>query len=113
MPERSAPSLTAAENIDPLIQFVRGQKVILDSDLARIYDLPVKRLNEQIKRNMDRFPSDFMFQLTVTEAEDLRRSRSQFATLKRGHNIKYRPSENFTPSLHRQLATDYGHLTLC
>ena len=91
MLERSSQSLTTAENIDPLIRVIRGQKVILDSDLARIYDAPVKRLNEQIKRNRDRFPTDFMFQLTVTEAESVRRSRSQFATLKRGHNIKYRP----------------------
>ena len=92
MPRHSNKSPTlVAEAIEPLIQIIRGHKVILDSDLARIYDVPLKRLNEQVKRNNDRFPSDFMFQLTVTEAEGTRRSRSQFATLKRGYNIKYRP----------------------
>jgi hypothetical protein len=80
-----------SENIDSVIQTVRGQKIILDADLARIYGVPTKRLNEQIKRNRDRFPEDFMFQLTPEEAEAVLRSRSQFATLKRGQNIKYLP----------------------
>lgn len=63
--------------ITPTIRTIRGQKVILDSDLARIYGVPTKRLNEQIKRNAERFPSDFLFQLTAAEAENL---KSQFAT---------------------------------
>jgi ORF6N domain-containing protein len=64
--------------------------VILDRELAAIYGSTTKRLNEQIKRNRDRFPEDFMFRLTTQEAA---RSRSQIATLKsgRGQNIKYRP----------------------
>ncbi len=78
-------------NITPLIRTIRGQKVILDSDLARIYGVPTKRLNEQVRRNIKRFPSDFMFKLTAAESESLLRSRSQFATLKRGTNIKYPP----------------------
>jgi hypothetical protein len=70
---------------------VRGHKVILDADLARIYGVPTKRLNEQVKRNASRFPPDFLFRLANEEADQCRRSRSQFATLKRGENIKYRP----------------------
>jgi hypothetical protein len=65
---------------------IRGQKVILDSDLARLYGVPTKVFNQAIKRNRDRFPEDFMFRLTISEIPDLLRSRSQFVTLKQGHN---------------------------
>lgn len=74
-----------------LIQVIRGQRVILDADLARVYGVPTKRLNEAVKRNVDRFPLDFMFRLKVNEVALFRRSRPQFATLKRGQNIKYLP----------------------
>jgi phage regulator Rha-like protein len=77
--------------VEELIRLARGQRVILDSDLARIYGVSTKRLNEAVKRNSDRFPLDFMFRLTTDEAELYRRSRSQIATLKRGQNIKYLP----------------------
>src|SRR5438034_9968659 len=82
--------LTHLENISSLIRTIRGQKVILDSDLARIYGVPTKRLNEQVRRNIKRFPSDFMFQLSVKEADSL---RSQIATLKtgRGRHRKFLP----------------------
>jgi hypothetical protein len=78
------------EQIGRSILVARGQRVILDRELAAIYGSTTKRLNEQVKRNRDRFPEDFMFQLTAEEAD---RSRSQIATLKngRGQNIKYRP----------------------
>jgi hypothetical protein len=56
-----------------------------------MHGVPTKRLNEQVKRNATRFPPDFVFQLTDEGVEEWRRSRSQFATLKRGHNIKYLP----------------------
>ena len=82
---------TVPADIDSLIFEVRGQKVILDSDLALIYGVPTKRLNEQVKRNARRFPPDFLFRLSVEEAEGCQRSRSQTATLKRGQNIKYLP----------------------
>lgn len=82
---------TSQENIDSMVREIRGQRVILDADLARIYGVPAKRLNEQVKRNARRFPADFMFRLTPSETEGLERSRSQIATLKRGHNIKYQP----------------------
>ncbi len=59
------------------IHTIRGVQVMLDSDLAELYAVPVKRLNEQVRRNKERFPEDFMFQLSQSEYEDL---RSQFAT---------------------------------
>ena len=76
--------------IESLIRVIRGQQVMLDSDLAMLYGVETKRLNEQVKRNSNRFPEDFMFQLTQDEAV---RSRSQFATLntQRGQNLKYLP----------------------
>jgi hypothetical protein len=83
--------LAAPEPVEPLLHVVRGERVILDGDLARIYGVPTKRLNEQVKRNAERFPPDFVFRLTEGEATALLRSRSQIATLKRGHNIKYLP----------------------
>lgn len=70
------------------IYFIRGHKVMLDKDLADLYQVETKRLKEQVKRNMIRFPKHFMFELTKEEAEV---SRSHFATLKRGENIKYLP----------------------
>jgi hypothetical protein len=51
--------------IESLILTIRGRKVMLDADLAELYGVPTKRLNEQVKRNADRFPKDFMFQLTA------------------------------------------------
>ncbi len=65
------------EQIQQKIFEIRGQKVMLDRDLAQMYGVETKRLNEQIKRNMKRFPEDFMFQLTKEEFQNL---KSQFAT---------------------------------
>lgn len=65
-------------NIESLIRIIRGQQVMLDSDLAMLYGVETKRLNEQVKRNLNRFPEDFMFQLTQDEAVRL---RLQIATL--------------------------------
>lgn len=96
-------SIQPLENIENLIHVIRGKQVMLDADLARLYGVETKRLNEQVKRNIERFPEDFMFQLTREEAESSRSqfatlnedgelSRSQFATLNgRGHNIKHLP----------------------
>lgn len=70
---------------------------MLDIDLAEMYGVETKRLKEQVRRNIERFPEDFMFELTKEETEELLTSqivtpsRSQFATLKRGQNIKYLP----------------------
>jgi hypothetical protein len=79
------------DRIEECIYTVRGQRVMLDADLAAVYGVTTKRLNEQVKRNSDRFPDDFLFQLTQEEVLELWRSRSQIATLKRGQNIKYVP----------------------
>ena len=77
--------------LETLIYEIRGEKIILDSDLARIYGVATKAFNQAVKRNADKFPADFMFRLTAREARRLQRSRSQFVTLKRGQNIKYLP----------------------
>jgi len=79
------------KDVGSLIITIRNQKVIVDRDLAEIYGVETRRLNEQVKRNPDRFPEDFMFQLTKEEADFWARSRSQIAILKRGKNIKYLP----------------------
>jgi hypothetical protein len=80
----------STDNILPLIHTIRGQRVILAADLAKLYGTTAKRLNEQVRRNKVRFPSDFMFQLTRVEA--LAHSRSQFATLNvQGANVKHLP----------------------
>ena len=96
--------------ISDRIHMIRGQKVMLDRDLAELYGVEVKRLKQAVRRNMDRFPEDFMFELTLEEAEVSRSqfvtlnqgqwgdtigpegvSRWQFATLKQGQNVKYAP----------------------
>jgi len=69
------------ERIQQAILLIRGKRVMLDADLAKLYGVSTKRLNEQVKRNRDRFPQDFMFQLNPEEAEVL---RSQIATSKEG-----------------------------
>ena len=71
--------------IEPLIRTIRGQQVLLDSDLAILYGVETKRLNQQVKRNIERFPEDFMFQLTQ---EEVTCSRSQIATLNEGTNLR-------------------------
>jgi phage regulator Rha-like protein len=102
------------ERIMSQIYFIRGKKVMFDRDLAELYGVETKALNRAVKRNIDRFPKDFMFQLSQTEANAFsryqfgtlndegrksqsvtssskERSRSQFVTLNRGQNIKYAP----------------------
>jgi hypothetical protein len=70
------------ENVADKIFNIRGQRVMIDSDLAEVYQVETKRLNEQVKRNLSRFPEDFMFQLTEEEVANL---KSQFATSKNQH----------------------------
>jgi phage regulator Rha-like protein len=84
-------SLTAVEQIDGMIRTIRGVRVMLDRDLAKIYGVPTKVFNQAVKRNRQRFPEDFMFRLTQQEAKALQASWSHIVTLKRGHNIKYLP----------------------
>ena len=89
-----APVAPALESISQSIATLRDQRVILDADLAALYGVQTKRLNEQIKRNAARFPVDFMFQINEEESAAL---RSQFATLSpdgkpgRGQHRKYQP----------------------
>jgi hypothetical protein len=84
--EKPARKVIVAPIVDPedLIYEIREQKVILDTDLARIYGVSTKRLNEQVKRNRDRFPADFAFQLTAYETDAL---RSQIATAPSGSAV--------------------------
>jgi len=96
--KKSASKLTPAalipEQLAPLVIRLRRENVILDSDIAELYGVETKRLNEAVKRNIERFPADFMFQLS-TEEENL---RSQSVTLKRGQS-----------SLRSQSATSSSH----
>ena len=98
--------LVFADKIESLIKVIRGQQVMLDRDLATLYGVEVKRLNEQVKRNIKRFPKDFMFQLTKEEC-----LRSQIATLNegRGQHLKYMPyvfTENGVAMLSSVLRSD-------
>ncbi len=89
MPKSSLPiTPVSEETIVEKIYIIQGQKVMLDRDLAEMYGVPTFRLNEAVKRNISRFPDDFMFQLTKDEYNSL---RSQFAILKRGKHSKYLP----------------------
>lgn len=77
--------------IEGLIVTIRGSRVILAADLAGIYGVQTRALNQAVKRNLEKFPEDFVFQLILEEAETVQRSRSQIVILKRGLNIKYLP----------------------
>lgn len=91
------------KSIQNRIYEIRGERVMFDKDLASLYEIEVRILNQAVKRNIKRFPKDFMFQLTMEEFEELRfqiessentnSSRSQIVTLKtgRGSNVKYLP----------------------
>jgi hypothetical protein len=89
--------LIPLERIERSILLIRGHKVMLDRDLAYLYGVTTKVLNQAVKRHKDRFPEDFMFQSTMEEARiwwtEVRGGglRSQIVTLKRGQHIKYRP----------------------
>lgn len=88
MPVRKENALVPPALIEKNIYLIRGVKVMLDRDLANLYRVNAKVLNQAVKRNLYRLPSDFMFRLTVEEARSL---RSQFVTLKRGQHRKYLP----------------------
>lgn len=86
--------LIPLERIASSILVVRGEKVMLDADLAMLYDVPTKALNQAVKRNLKRFPADFMFQLTREEVETL--NRSQFVTGSQKHRDPRYPPYAFT-----------------
>ncbi len=107
----SEASLIPVRRIERKILLLRGEKVMLDRDLAELYGVETKVLNQAVKRNVDRFPADFMFQLSKEEAalisrsqivtldgetgeiasKNMRNPRSQIVTLESGQNLKYRP----------------------
>jgi hypothetical protein len=103
--------LVPIERIEGVILELRGERVMLDADLAAVYGVTTRRLKEQVRRNLDRFPAGFMFQLKWDEVLSLRSghrvpdldagSRSQIATLNRGQNVKYLP----------YASTEHGALT--
>src|SRR5687768_9399233 len=84
----AGPRVIPLERITHAIVLIRGQKVILDKDLAVLYEVETKVLNQAVRRNRERFPADFMFQLSWEEAAH---PRSQNVTLESGKNIKYLP----------------------
>lgn len=88
MAEQETDVIVADDIISNQIYFIRDQKVMLDRDLAKLYDVETKVLKQAVKRNIDRFPEDFMFELTKQENNSL---RSHFVTLKRGEHDKYMP----------------------
>ena len=87
----SRTEIIPAQDITPLIHSIRDQRVILDTDLASLYQVPTKALNQAVRRNQEKFPEDLLLQLTWEEAARLPSLRSQFVTLKRGQHFKYRP----------------------
>ncbi len=91
MPETPEGQLVPLERIESRIFVLRGHRVMLDRDLAGLYGVATRVLNQAVKRNSDRFPEDFMFRLTKEESTRVLASRSQTVTLKRGQNIKYAP----------------------
>ena len=88
--QKSTDIMLPSERIEAKIFFIRGKKVILDTDLALLYGVETKVLNQAVRRNKKRFPEDFMFQLNSEESAAL---RSQFVTLenRRGKHSKYLP----------------------
>jgi len=88
--EAKALKTSGIEKIENLIHVIRGHRIMLDNDLAQLYGVPTKYLNQQVRRNPERFPADFMFQLNIKERDSL---RLQFATLRMGHgrHRKYLP----------------------
>lgn len=81
-------AIVPIEVVEKKIYLIRGHKVMLDSDLSELYGVEVRQLKRQVRRNMDRFPEDFMFELSKEEHESL---RCHFGTLKRGKHSKYLP----------------------
>jgi len=96
-----SPALPSAplDSLEPIIHTIRGERVILDADLARLYGVETRVLKQAVRRNREKFPPDFMFELTRAEASQLQRTlnpedvilRSQIVTLKHGRHVKHLP----------------------
>ena len=91
MAKKTAHALIPVEVITGKIFVLRGHRVMLDRDLAKLYRVETRAVNQAVKRNHDRFPEDFMFQLTPEEAKSVLSLRSQIVILKRGQHMKYLP----------------------
>ena len=94
-----------SERIDRAILIIRGQKVMIDSDLAELFGVRTKRLNEQVKRNINRFPKDFMFQLTTKEKQELVANCDHLEKLKHSGTNPYAFTEHGTIMLANVLNT--------
>ena len=86
--------LVVVENIEARILTIRGQKVMLDADLADLYGVETKRLNEQVRRNIDRFPEDFMFRLTAAEKSEVVANCDHLAKLKYSPSLPHAFTEH-------------------
>ena len=98
MPRKNETSsqLALVEEIEDKVYLLGGQRIMLDTDLAEVYGVTTKRLNEQVRRNVQRFPADFVFQLTEREFASLR-NWSQFATSSSKHKgAAYRSKKKIT-----------------
>lgn len=93
-PEARSAGLVPLRRIERCILEIRGERVILDADLAALYDVPTKRLNEQVKRNRKRFPADFMFQLTEDEKAEVVANCDHLARLKFSPALPYAFTEH-------------------
>ncbi len=100
---RRANNIVPIQQVENLIYLLRGQKAMLDSDLAALYGVPTKVLNQAVRRNLDRFPEDFMFQLSVEELQQM--MRSQIVTTS-DQKLKNRPKSSvIQPGMWSQIVT--------
>ncbi|MDP8293027.1 MAG: ORF6N domain-containing protein [Candidatus Orphnella occulta] len=100
------PNLELTEVIGQKIYLIRGHKVMIDTDIAQLYDVKTKRLNEQVKRNIRRFPTDFMFQLTKKEKCELVANCDRFKQLKHSTVTPYAFTEQGVAILSSVLNSD-------
>lgn len=89
MTKNQTGSLTAVPHIERHILVIRGQKVMIDADLAELYGVPTIALNQAVKRNTERFPADFMFQLTAAEKAEVVANSDHLARLKFSKTLPY------------------------
>lgn len=87
-------AIIPVEKVDRTILLIRGQKVMLDADLAEVYRVPTKVLNQAVKRNIDRFPDDFMFQLTADEKKEVVTNCDHLEKLKYSRNLPFAFTEH-------------------
>jgi hypothetical protein len=111
-------SLIPSDRIERSILLIRGHKVMLDADLARLYGVPTKVLNQAVKRNKNRFPPDFMFQLTeaekdevVTVCDHLRRTKDRVYCQRTGGEVRKAGSPADVTSEVPSLKSSYLHVT--